>query len=289
MLTAVLSVALFAQAPAPTSLFDELTTTGLNIPGHEKRFKLPTPVMARGLNKAQMQAVLDRFADEKPAGLFIERTDGAPHICKVLPILDKAGKRHGLTMDVYFVAYGKVDQLDKLNATNTLLGMKHKGAEPRFLDDKELQARKIKPTLIKGIEERFVLMDLSLDDRIQLAGVVQNQKRTMDGSLVSAMTIDDRFADDKKHPNCWRRIKDDGGLGPPGRYSGFGGYSKVTPMPGKGDMLFVEMHFAFAEPYEWFSGKNLLASKLPLAVNNNVLVFRRKLRSLGTTETKTRP
>ena len=41
--------------------------------------------------------------------------------------------------------------------------------------------------------------------------------------------------------------------------------------------LFVEYHLVFDEPKAWFGGANLLRSKLPLMVQDNIRKFRREL------------
>ena len=40
--------------------------------------------------------------------------------------------------------------------------------------------------------------------------------------------------------------------------------------------MFCEQHVIFAEPTGWFDGANLLRSKLPAAVQNNVRTMRRE-------------
>ena len=52
--------------------------------------------------------------------------------------------------------------------------------------------------------------------------------------------------------------------GPTSPYKGFGGYVKATPAPTAEDpdRVFIEMHFAFNEPYAWFKGPNVLAAKM---------------------------
>jgi hypothetical protein len=61
-----------------------------------------------------------------------------------------------------------------------------------------------------------------------------------------------------------------------------GQYLKVTALVDADDKpngkLFIEAHMVFHEPQGWFGGANLLGSKLPLAVQDNVREFRRLLR-----------
>ena len=279
MMPVVLCLALTAPAADPKPLLAELTTTGLAIPGGG-RFQMPAPAMKSGLTEAQKLAVVDKYANEYPRGVFLRRDSAAPHVWKIDSILGKDDKRRGHRLDLFFVAYGKVENLEKQDLLGALMGTNRKDRKgPIFLSDKDLSARKISPATIQGVEEKFVVLDLELIEKIQLAGVVRSQKTTDDGATVSVMVLDDRFAEDKEFPNRWRAIKEQRGervgLGPPLPYSGFGGYVKSTPV--KGDMMFFELHFAFAEPHDWFDGRNLLASKLPLALGSNVKTTRLKL------------
>ncbi|MFM7150870.1 MAG: hypothetical protein ACKO23_13595, partial [Gemmataceae bacterium] len=194
---------------------------------------------------------------------------------------DKEGKDCGREINLWFVVHGKMKDLEDQNLMGSLLGMqgKDKGKDPVYLTEAELKERNIPVETAKGIEDRYWLTEMGLIDRIQISGVMRTRKQNVDG-LVTTMILDDRFSEDKKYPNRWRAIKEGEGkadLGPPNPYRGFGGYVKATPIPDQEGAILIEMHFGFAEPEEWFEGRNLLASKLPLAVRNNVINLRRKL------------
>lgn len=279
MLTTLLCLALAAPHAEPPTLLSELTTVGLDIPGGQ-RFKVPEPAMAAGLSLEKKMAVVEKYADKYPRNVFLKRASDAPHVWKIDSVIGPNKKRRGHQLDLYCVAYGKVDELDRKNMLGTLMGMNRKDEkETEYLKEKDLEARKITVSKIKGVEERFVLMDLDLIEKVNLTGVLRNQKSWDKDALISAMTLDDRFANDKEYPNRWRAITQDKGaklgFGPPIAYSGFGGYVKATPV--KDDMVFIEMHFVFAEPFEWFDGRNLLASKLPLVLKSNVKTMRLKM------------
>ena len=100
-------------------------------------------------------------------------------------------------------------------------------------------------------------------------------------SVVAGIKLDERFNKDQEFSNTWSPIVRDAGgklsVGAPSPYSGLGGYMKITQLREPAGALFVECHIVFAEPEAWFGGKNLLRSKLPLAVQDNVRSFRRKL------------
>jgi hypothetical protein len=104
--------------------------------------------------------------------------------------------------------------------------------------------------------------------------------RGPDCFLVAAR-IDPRFAADSAYPNRWRAIsRDEAGyarLGPWNPYSAGGLYLQVTRLAAPPNAVFIELHQVFDEPQGWFSGANLLRSKLPLVVQEEIRTFRRKL------------
>ena len=57
---------------------------------------------------------------------------------------------------------------------------------------------------------------------------------------------------------------------------GAGMYFKITKLAAPEGALFIEQHVMFAEPAGWFGGANLLRSKLPIAVQDNVRTMRRE-------------
>ena len=93
-------------------------------------------------------------------------------------------------------------------------------------------------------------------------------------TLLYAVRLDDRFQKDEKYPNQWREIQNSGAPKP---YSGMGCYVQVSELTEPQGALLVEMHFILHEPPEWFGGPNLLRSKLPIAIRDNVQNFRRKV------------
>jgi hypothetical protein len=231
-----------------------------------------------GLSAEKQAAVMEKFADEFPRGFFLARRPEASYHLKIRSLGEGRKDRRGHTMDLAFIAYGGLAQLSKDDALDQLLGL-NKGKGQKFLSDKELKERKITPNA--SVDERFVVMDAPLVDQVQLSGVLRTQKIKRDKSLISAAMLDTQFADDKEYPNRWQPITQKPGekpvLGKKNPYRGFGGYVKATELAEPKGALFIELHFVFHEPYDWFEGHNVLASKLPLAVRDNVLTLRRKL------------
>jgi len=281
MLPALLLTAALAPADAPPTrpILDELLKDGLAIPGGP-RVKLKAPAMPDGPPANQAKA-LETFAEDFPPGLFVRRSLRAPYKLIIRDLMGDNGKRRGHTLDLWFIAHGKIAQVEKDNVIDDLLGLRARDKKTTFLTEKELETRKIKLVTAPGLTERYSLLDAPLVEKVQLNGVLRSQRQTGKRSVSSAALLDPRFADDKEHPNRWRPITVVAGggteLGKPHPYTGFGGYAKITELTEPEGALFIELHFVFHEPHDWFGGFNVLASKLPLVVRDNVHNLRRKL------------
>jgi hypothetical protein len=74
-------------------------------------------------------------------------------------------------------------------------------------------------------------------------------------------------------------VRDEAGkqkLGQPHPYHAAGGYLKATRLHEPAGAVLVEYHLTFDEPAGWFSGANLLRSKLPIVSQDGVRKFRRR-------------
>jgi hypothetical protein len=278
MFSILLGLALTSTNADPKPLLVDLTTNGLNVPG--ARFKFPAPEMKGTMTLEQKKEVIKKYAKEFPRGLFEERGSASPIYYKIKNINGSDGKRKGHHVHVVFIAYGKIADLDNKDMLGSLMGVQGKGGKgPIFLEDKDLNDRKIERVNAKGLEEKFVVLDGELIEKVQLGGVLRSQKSYDNDALVAAMDMDERFVGDKEYPNQSKKIKFKGGeragFEDAKPYSGFGGYVKATPV--QKDMLFIEMQFALAESPEWFEGRNLLPSKFGLAITSNVRTLRTKL------------
>jgi len=273
-----------AEAPPRNRLFDELLDPGVQIPG-AGAFKLPPPLVKEGMDKTACRAALDKAAGKLPLELFIKRSEQAPFNLKIDSINDKQDKRRGQVADLWFVVYAKAATVQKKDVINLLLVGERKGEGLRkaeYLTADQLEQRRIKPLSGDNLEERYATFDMELLDKVLVTGLTRNVKTWSKQSVVLATRLDERFENDKQFPNRWRPIvrqgdKDDQ-LGPPLPYSGMAGYATLVELPEPEGALLVEMHFAFHEPPEWFGGPNLLRSKLPILIQENVRAFRRKLR-----------
>jgi hypothetical protein len=280
---AFLIAALASPAQVPINpLFTQLLDKGIAIPNGPV-VKLPSPLVSQDLEAATAPAILEKAAGKLPRELFVRKSDAAPFSLKIDSINDSTGARCAQTIDLWFVAYANLAAVAKKDVvTQLLVGERDRDhAEVKLLSPEELRARGIQPLEGSGLEERYATFEAVLLDRVQVTGISRNVKMISPRYLVLAMTLDDRFADDKEYPNHWRPIRRgaDGKeqFGPGKPYSGLAGYVRVSELPQPAGALLFEMHCVFHEPQAWFGGPNLLRSKLPVVIQENLRTFRRKL------------
>jgi hypothetical protein len=260
-------------------LAKELVTKGLVLP--QRPITLPAPVMGDGLAAADQTAVIKKLTPNYQQ--FIRNKDVTPIVLKINPIEGLNKERIGQKVDLYFVAYGKLDSAVSGDVMERLLGNPKANigkGDASFLSEDQLKKRNITLTKSKGVEERYTLINFELLDKVQLSGVGRAFKTTAPGAIVSAMQFDPRFAKDKTFPNQWQPVNLKNGvkiLGAAKSYEGFGGYVRMTELKEPAGALFVEFHLVMNEPKEWFGGPNLIKGKLPLAIRERVHSFRRQL------------
>ncbi|MGH7136826.1 MAG: hypothetical protein ACREHD_13890, partial [Pirellulales bacterium] len=153
--------------------------------------------------------------------------------------------------------------------------------ESQPLTDDELNERKLKLRKTDQEEESYFHISSPLLDKVLVEGIGHGVTTRGAYSTLAASLLDPRFIDDPKYPNRWRPLargasgrKEAGDAQP---YSGFGGYCQVVELKEPRGALFVECHMAINEPHGWFNGTNLLRSKLPVLMQDNVRTLRRKL------------
>ncbi|HQU41296.1 MAG TPA: hypothetical protein PK867_00730, partial [Pirellulales bacterium] len=124
-------------------------------------------------------------------------------------------------------------------------------------------------------------MNASVLDKAQVSGIAHGVVTRGPNHILAASLLDPRFADDEDFPNRWRPIHRDASgktnLGKPHSYAGLGGYCQAVELDEPRGALFIECHLVIDEPHGWFNGANLLRSKLPIVMQDNVRTLRRKL------------
>ncbi len=252
-----------------------------------KRVPLIAPTPRAVSDKNEIQRILTSAAGDRLLEEFLRPSPVAPFNLKMESLTTSDEKRYAQKVDVWFVAYGKLATLrdkkllDELAATadaETKSAYRAEGGEvtPDMLE-------KLGVKLLESETERegFASFSSPLLDRVLVSGVVHTwQTVTQDQMMVSSL-LDDRFASISALANRWQSIADNGtekpSLGPHQPYIGFGGYLAATQLSEPAGALLIEAHVVFHEPEGWFRGANLLRSKLPIAIQEQIRTFRRKL------------
>jgi hypothetical protein len=269
-------------------VFRELTERGVEL-STGARVKVPQPTMSDGLSREEQQEII-RQVSKYSLSSFLRKSTSAPFVLKRESIRDKDGERVGHQVDLWFVAYASLETFtdEELRDEIEMPTRKTAGdlpAEGRELTPGELHQRGLKAESSEKVKEGYSYFNQPVLDKVQVRGVIYSVLNVNPNSIVTALKLDDRFADDPELPNQWRPIdRDDRGnvrFGGPRPYAGYGMYAKVTPLVDESGnrtgALFIECHLAFNEPKEWFGGANLIGSKLGVIVRDRVPDFRREL------------
>jgi hypothetical protein len=243
--------------------------------------KLPEFTLPDGLDAAAQQAAMEKIAERnKPVDAMLRKAVTAPFVLKITDAQPESTMRR---VDLWFVVHGDLDKISdekflKQYAKEDKEGPVQMGF---FLEPDELKARGISPQTGSGIDERYAHTQVSLFDRVYVMSTGHGMKTRSEESVVTASILDQRFAGDKDYPNQWSPLEraDSGKLevGDPHPYSGTGSYLKATKLKEPAGAIFVEYHLVFDEPRQWFNGANLLRTKLPILVQDEVRRFRRRV------------
>ncbi len=200
---------LFGLDMPANPLLGELLTQGVPLP-MGPTFRLPGPVMADGLDAKQQEAVLKKTADDLPFDLFTSTSEAAPHVLKIDSVV-AAGKRVAQTVDLYFLAYGKLERVVQDDVLNKLIGTDAKKTKDvvavKVLSAEALRKRGIELQQGAHLEERYAHLDVFLLDKIKITGITHNLRTDGPGSVVLTMQLDARFANDQEYPNRWRILR----------------------------------------------------------------------------------
>ena len=240
--------------------------------------KLPAPSMKDGLDAAGQRAVIDSLIGESYRfDSFTSKTPVAPQIIKLSERETTEGETPLRRLDIWFVAFGGLDQLEDSKLLGELIDDDSQNGSGRDLSAAELSQRKI----TKADNESYGYGTFNVLKKVELSAAGRTCWSKTADSIVSATIIDSRFDGDAEFANVWRSLlmQDDGSLKPRDAepYAGAGLYVKITRLAEPSGALFFEAHVVYAEPHGWFNGANLLGSKLPAVVQNEVRALRRRL------------
>lgn len=270
---------------AANDIYTTLTQQGISLSADET-VTLPPPILVDGLDGVQQRQVIESMlAGRYEWDEFVRKSVVGPLLLKIDDGGREAG-RLGRRVDLYFIAYGKLDVLcddEKLQEQLNLAAASDAESEQgrvKILSSDELASRGL-PVRQQTNDLRWLALKATLLNKVQISLTTRNAKIQTEGSLLIASILDPKFHGDDKYPNCWRAITiDDAGrrqIGPPQPYPGLGSYVKATRLAEPRGAVFIEYHVVYAEPESWFHGANLLRSKLPIVAQDLVRKLRRSM------------
>lgn len=266
-------------------LYRELRQTGVAV-ADKVHLRLPAPTLVDGLDAKAQKAVIDGVAgnDYDPQDL-LRKSVTAPFRLQVRDLDPPDAQSRAFGVDVWFVAHGDLEAITRKEFLEKLQDSGDKDRKFHVLTEAERAKRKLGAASEGKVEERYTHSAFTLLNDVRLSTTLHTEMSRRPESILFASQIDPRFAGDADFPNSWQAVtKDDDGkvvLGPPHPYAGSGSYLRITRLnkevAGREDGLLVEAHLVFVEPRAWFRGTNLLRSKIPTLVQDQVRSFRREL------------
>jgi hypothetical protein len=262
---------------AQNPLYKSLLDPGLSV-GADVKAKFPAPTMPDGLDAAKQKAIITNLiGNDYTYEDFTRKSVVAPQLLKLRDVSPSDPKAPARGADVWFIAHGDLKALDDDKFLDRLVNVGKGEGKGKGLTKEDLAKRKI--PLPDEKREGYGHIEFDFLEKVHLKATGRAVWTRGDESVLVAAEIDPRFRGDAVFPNQWQSIIKEGGttkLGPAHPWDGAGFYLKITKLSEPAGALFCEQHVIFAEPTGWFEGANLLRSKLPLVVQNNVRTMRKE-------------
>ncbi|NNE00970.1 MAG: hypothetical protein HKN47_26945 [Pirellulaceae bacterium] len=263
------------QAQSP-SLMDQLTQRGVTIP--EKHVVLvPPPTLADHLTAEQRRQKLSALAGGATWKQFSRDSVVAPVAIDLDYIKDDDGARIGHSIHVAFVVHTPIETFADEDLMEQIFGDRDKSDENKTAESQKLSDDQLGALGIEPVESTsFTRTRFTLLKKVLVNGVLQTETAATNDTKSVAVYLDPRFSDD----NWWMRVSNDQAApaSKKNRYVGAGGYVVIARLTELDGASLVEARFILHEPQSWFSGSNLLRSKLPLMIQESARKFRRKLK-----------
>jgi hypothetical protein len=267
-------------------LMQELLADGVAISA-EERVSVSSPKWDPQDPGANRAAVTARLAGPTGWDSFVRKSVVAPVRIDLDYLRAGDGSRQGQRIHVALVVHATLATLRDPEVMGRLLG----GESQDSNRPEEFSCETIEPDALRelGIQENpsfaSSLLRLTLLDKIEVRGVIRSQRIEGDNFFAIAWMLDERFTDrdppDERYRNQWvKRGRDELGnatRSEPHPYRGAGGYLIVSDVEEIEGASLIEAEVVFHEPEAWFSGSNLLRSKLPLLFQESARRFRREL------------
>jgi len=210
----------------------------------------------------------------------------SPVAVKIKPVTIQ-GNRVGHQVRAAFTLRTRLsDHLDQQDESDVLsLGQLGSAGAVRPVTAEELKRAGIRPAADGN--ERFVFLEISLLNRINVKGVVSIQRQVASDGIEVAWAFDHRFDGLPDLATTATKIGSNelgervGGSPEP--YAGGGGIVTARELSGDAatasglPVVLVESRLVFAEPESWLGGSNLLRAKIPLITQEGVRTLRRRL------------
>ncbi len=296
---------------ASDNLLREMTTTGISLtPDVSHTLPTPTFVSINGelVDPSVATKSLTRIAGPQGVTRFVRDSVVAPLAVKTEAIEDAEGRRVGHFIDVAFVVHQSISEIRHSRVLDDFQSEVGDETDDQTIDrEPDASADDIEKPLTRTLttaelsqygvtrDEKFESLGylrLPIMSKVVLSGVARARRSiwsTDDESAPIILTwlLDARFGSASPQAdsiaNQWRPIeRTEVGqrlLGTPEPYAGMGGYVAITPLPGDPAASLVQIRFVIHEPPNWFAGRNLLRSKLPLLIQDRVRNIRRELDS----------
>lgn len=273
---------------SPHPIVQSLVAEGFEVADGERATVAP-PTLLPGMDDAAQRAALEELFGEVA---WDDYFDPSANARKVLDIdsadleLDGAKVR---TLDLVFVAYGKLAVVRDKDLMQSIFGGNRgeEDSETGFkryaesLTAEETQARGFEQQLEGERRRHLTRYRFALIEKVVIEGLVEGDGRDYSSLLVESAVSPLAMLEDAEYPSVWRAIprgaESDADLEDPEPFRGFAGYLQASDLKFEPGAILVECHGVFVEPDGWFGGRNLLASKLPIVVQDNVRDFRRRL------------
>jgi hypothetical protein len=256
-----------------------LQTKGITVDGKTVAVLKP-PTFSDGMDAAAQQTALKSIPMRLPLDEFVRNSVVAPCALSVGDLTETESGIRIRTLDIWFVAHA---DLKTLRDNRQLLDefLHEADGETRRLSAEELGRRGIEVPPEAVERTTYAHAVSTLLDRVRLSVTTHTVYSQSDDSSVLAGEVDQQFVGDAELPNQWQPIEISAQgkvIGSAEPYSASAFYWKATQLAEPAGAILVEYHSAFEQPSGWFGGRDLLRSKVPMAVQNGVRTLRRKLK-----------
>ncbi|MBB3205623.1 hypothetical protein FHS27_001427 [Rhodopirellula rubra] len=289
------------------NLLRKMTTEGIELT-NDKSFVLPEPsfvsVTGEPADSPSAMKALETLAGRHGVSRFTRDSVVAPISVQTDSIKNDEGDRIGHFIDVAFVVHQSIAEIRKSEALEDFKSDPDSPEKTIELSDQdnpeELEKNKTRSltkqeladfnVTLDGQYEALGYLQMPLLSKVVVRGVARARRSIWStddetAPIILTWLLDSRFGSPTPDPesisNQWRAIERNSvgekELGPPHPYAGMGGYVAITPVPGQEQASIIQLRFVLHEPHDWFDGRNLLRSKLPILIQDRVRNLRREL------------